>query len=111
MIVWSGWGILTPLIILVTSGFVTKALQALAIPKGVDLAVGLIVGGVINYIIGRALNAPVHDRNLVDPKTGQVVILRRSNTFFFLPMQIWSYIAWAFAIFIGGGVIIKLFNS
>ncbi|MFC0406761.1 hypothetical protein [Roseomonas elaeocarpi] len=93
MVIWSGWGILTVVIVALVGGSVTAILANLAGPgssaAGYALAVGLLVSAVVNWFVGQRLNA-APGRELVDPATGQRVTLRRRHSLFFVPMQWWS---------------------
>lgn len=92
MIVWSGLGFLTAIIVLACLVGVEHATeswfndpryyQANGWPK----LAGLLVSAVIVWFVGNYLNRR-GDRILVDPKTGEQVVLDARHTFFFIPMQ------------------------
>jgi hypothetical protein len=102
-IVWSGWGILV----------VAFAGAALVLGLVLDQAVGfraahpwltglaelLAAAGV--WFVGVRLNVG-RDRTLVDPASGEQVVLRRRHTLFWIPMQYWAVLvaAGAVALFI-----------
>jgi hypothetical protein len=103
IIIWSGWGILV----------VVFAGAALVVGLVLDQAVGfraahpwltglaelLAAAGV--WYVGVRLNT-ANDRTLLDPATGEQVVLRRRHTFFWIPMQYWAVLvaAGAVALFI-----------
>jgi len=52
-------------------------------------AISLVTGAAANWFIGRRLNGG-EGRVLVDPRTGEQVVLKRSHDFFFIKMEYWS---------------------
>lgn len=94
-IVWSGWGALTILIVMVVAIVVGAILQlifnAIGYPQLAFLAfsVGLFSAAAANWFIGKRLNN-TPGRELVDPKTGQRVLLTRRHKLFWIEMQYWS---------------------
>ncbi len=95
LIVWSGYGFLAFLLPLVT----VFATTALANAKGGPLystlhhwpaAVGVLLGAVLVYLASLKLTAT--GRTLVDPATGQAVVLRKRHTLFWIPLQFWAII-------------------
>lgn len=88
MIIWSGWGILVPLIVVPVAGF--AAIAGGDDHAGTGLAIGLILSAVIVWIVGKKFNGKP-DRTLMDPKTGQEVVVRATrHSLFFIPMQWWA---------------------
>lgn len=89
MIIWSGWGALSVLIAgvaLVLSVLVDPALARFGIPTPTGVVALWLSAAALNWIVGTRLNARP-DRELVDPRTGQTVILRARHTLFRIPMQ------------------------
>lgn len=95
MIIWSGYGIL------VVPVFLASLLGSMVVTSlitGSDeygrlhnwpSGIGLILGGIVCWFLGRWLRDR-GARALVDPKTGQQVIVRRGRSFFFIPMEVWG---------------------
>lgn len=90
MIIWQGFGFLGALIPIgcyVLSAFLVRAVA------GADYltvhswpgAFGTLVGAGLVWLIGEKLNGP--GRSLLDPQTGQTVVLRKRHTLFFIPLQ------------------------
>jgi len=52
-------------------------------------AVSLFVSAVPSWVVGRSIQNR-NARVLVDPKTGEEVVLRESHTLFFVPMMWWA---------------------
>lgn len=92
MIVWSGWGVLTALFAVggVAVGILIETvLRSVGLPAQSGLVLGWLIAAIVNWLVGTRLNnGPV--RELVDPRTGQRVILRRRHTLFWIPMQYYS---------------------
>ena len=89
MIIWSGWGVLSVLIAgvaLVLSVLVDPALARIGIPTPTGVVAVWLAAAALNWVIGTRLNVRP-DRELVDPRTGQTVILRARHTLFWIPMQ------------------------
>lgn len=94
MIIWQGWGILTVAIIggIVMLG--TVLLQAMGLrPPATGLQwtviLPLLAAAAANWWIGLRMNS-TPGRELVDPRTGERLILRRRHSLFWIPMQYWS---------------------
>ncbi|QPF92589.1 hypothetical protein [Bradyrhizobium commune] len=90
MILWSGLGILTVLFAL-GGAMLGSALHGLipALSDQVGVAIGLLAAAAVNWWVGFRLNSRP-GRELIDPKTGGRVMLRRRHTLFWLPMQYYS---------------------
>jgi hypothetical protein len=99
MILWSGWGILTVLIALAGAAL-GGALHGVipALSDHVAIAIGLLAAAVVNWWVGIRLNNRP-GRELIDPKTGGRVILKRRHTLFWLPMQYYSVLIAFIALF------------
>ena len=89
MLIWSGGGILVPLIgiVVVGAGIVVGGAT-------LGFGLGLLAAGGVIWIAGTRLNDKP-DQHLIDPETEELVRLRRRNahTFFFVPMQWWGPVA------------------
>jgi hypothetical protein len=101
-IVWSGYGFLVAVVVFgfsLAANFITNS--ATGSGKYWDahkwpFAVSLLMAGVTCLLVGgifRNKNA----RILIDPETGENVVLRVSHTFFFVPMIWWGPILIAIA--------------
>ncbi|MEJ7713448.1 MAG: hypothetical protein WKF84_27295 [Pyrinomonadaceae bacterium] len=103
MIIWSGWGILVPVIVFLTS----LAMEMLAESiwrddtayqnQAAPFALSLLISAVIVWFVGRYLNNRP-GRVLFDKETGEEVTLRSRAAFFFIPMQYWAPILFSFAV-------------
>jgi hypothetical protein len=116
-IVWSGWGALTILIVGVVSIVVGVVFDlvfaALGYPKLIVFAgsIGLLAGAAANWYVGKRLNSKP-GRELVDPATGERVVLTRRHKLFWIQMEYWSipvallgigFMALTIFVLIGGG--------
>ena len=95
MIIWSGWGILVPVIVAVAFVICALALGGL-LPEAYGAAVGVAVAGVVSgvalWFVARALDGR-EGRFMIDEKTGQRVELRKTaGSFFFIPTRFWAFI-------------------
>ncbi|UHC19880.1 hypothetical protein LRS73_33320 (plasmid) [Methylobacterium currus] len=92
MIIWSGWGMLSALIAaagLFGSVLLDPALARIGIPTPTGVVLVWAAAAAFNWWLGTRLNHRP-GRELVDPRTGQTVILRRRHTLFWIPMQYYS---------------------
>jgi hypothetical protein len=90
---------------LVVAGLVVLAMIAATLvspagdPNSVTALMGafLVPTGIATWFIGKDLNRKA-TRQLVDPKTGEDVIVRDDHSAFFLPLEWWGPIMAAFGI-------------
>lgn len=90
MIVWSGWGILVVPLVVVTVGIFGFATGAAGLNEVGGIIAGFLVAAPLTWLLGQKLNGPDASRTLVDPETGEAVVLRRRHSLFFIPVQYWS---------------------
>ena len=90
MIVWSGLGFLGLLIPFVTA-FLAAFLANAALGPGYGamhmwpMAIGVLVGAGLVYLLSVRLDRP--GRLLIDPATGQRVVMKSRHTLFWIPLQ------------------------
>lgn len=92
MIIWSGWGMLSALIAgaaLVGGVLLDPALARVGIPTPTGVVLVWLIAALANWSLGKRLNQRP-GRELVDPRTGERVILRPRHTLFWIPMQYYS---------------------
>lgn len=96
MLIWRGWGILTILIISATWIVTFSVLRLLLSTMGqgswvvvISSSLALVAGAAANWMVGRRFNGKP-PRELVDPKTGENVLLVRRHELFFFKMEYWS---------------------
>lgn len=89
MIVWTGRGIFSVLILIpacIIGGlFFSK--------ENIDygIAIGLFLGGAFNWYFGKKWNNS-EGRTVIDEKTGQKFILKTKHTLFWIKMEYWGFI-------------------
>ena len=96
MIIWSGWGILS--VVFAVVGIVVGGIAGAA---GGALVGGVVGGGaaaVLNHFVAKALGT---GKIMIDPATNQQVMLKKSNSLFFIPMS------WFTVIFATAGILIR----
>ncbi|WP_281986616.1 hypothetical protein [Aquimarina aggregata] len=89
MIVWSGRGFLS-LIILV----IVYVVLLNFIPKeqgDYALVIGLFIAGIFSWIMGKKWNKP-EGRTVIDKSTGQEIILKPNHSLFWIKMEYWGII-------------------
>jgi len=98
MIIWKGLGILVPLLAILGSVAGSVAGSLLGHPS-LGAGLGLGAAAIGNWFIWKAINAKP-GRVLVDPQTGQQVILKSTHSLFFIPAGFWTWPMLLFAIFL-----------
>lgn len=95
-LVWKGWGFLTPVIMLaivvpsvIGAGELASAMGWVRDQELLGLALGLFTAAAANWFLGRYFNNRP-GRELLDPKTGETVVLRHRHDLFFVKMEYWS---------------------
>ncbi len=115
-LIWRGWGLLAVVVPAVLCGlsiFIVSAIAAAAKMNqaGQNLAAGIaiFIAGLISaylvWIWGRRLNSQP-GRTLIDPADGSSVVIRRSHSLFWIPMQWWAPIIALFCLMIGIALVI-----
>jgi hypothetical protein len=97
MIIWSGYGIVWVFLQLVASFLTTTAifsgLRGMLGNKPA-IMIALLLGAAVAYFAMQLMLKKFSDkgRTLMDPKTGQEVVLRRKDSLFFIPCRYWQVI-------------------
>jgi len=90
MVIWKGWGYLAALIpmagyVLMTHWIDARRGQGYSDAHGWAGGIGTILGAAAAWIVADKLEGP--GRTLVDPQTNEVIVLRRQDSLFFIPMK------------------------
>jgi hypothetical protein len=90
MLIWQGLGFLAAIIPIVCYVLFSKLITAtmgLAYTNSHSWpgALATLIGAGCVWLIGKKFSGP--ERSLVDPKTGQTVILKRKHTLFWIPIE------------------------
>src|SRR5215208_6698883 len=97
MIIWSGWGWLVPAVVFIVSLVVQVIAKA---ASGQDqiyqeqpwlFATSTLLAGVIVWFLARYFDKK-QGRVVIDKQTGQEMLLKSSDSFFFVPMRFWVFI-------------------
>jgi hypothetical protein len=94
MIIWSGAGILVPVIFaadLAIFAFVNTHVHLEGSLGWLPFCAILFLSAIGLWYLSKALDKG-SSRELFDPKTGEKVILKKRHTFFFIPMKAWAVI-------------------
>jgi len=103
MIIWTGLGILIPLVAIFGVVAGTFILSAFGFP-GAGPGIGLGLAALGNWGLWKLIY-PKQPKILVDPATGQQVVIKPNHGLFFIPAKAWTWILAALAvpaIFMGG---------
>jgi hypothetical protein len=90
MIIWNGAGIMVLIVAVI--------FWAIGLAVGGDKhgmlggGIGLLISSVALWYLGRNMNNPINDRVLIDPKTGQQVVVAERHSLMFIPVEWWSII-------------------
>jgi hypothetical protein len=92
MLIWRGWGIVVAGIVIVA--FVLGVLAASALHLGRNessllAAVSLIPAGIATWYVGKRMNRTAR-KELIDPATGQTVVVNNPHDFFFIKVEWWG---------------------
>ncbi len=95
MIYWSKYGFLV-IVLFVLAIIIDNIVTELTGQTG--NAVGFYLSAIICWFLGRRLNDSSCCKLLVDPETGEQVVLKNYSTFMFIKMQWWALAFLAFGI-------------
>lgn len=89
MIIWRGLGILVPFIAILGAVVGTVLTSAVGHPDA-GLGVGLGLAAVGNWFLWSQLTAR-QSKVMVDPQTGQQVMVKPKHSLFFVPAVVWTW--------------------
>ena len=108
MLIWQGKGILAFPPAILFGAFATLTMEVTPLETRPSWGVGLMLGGVTAALLlwwfDRWLERRNPPRTVVDQQTGQQHILKRRDTFFFVPLRFFPYVYGAAAV--GGAVLL-----
>ena len=97
MIVWSGRGFLSIIVLFVTLFLCVSIFPTENVDYG--FIITAFVTGIFSWYFGKKWNTK-NERIVVDEKTGQRLKIKNNHTLFWIPMQYWGIIFSAFGIII-----------
>ena len=97
MIVWSGRGFLSIIVLLVTLFICVSIISTENADYG--FIITAFVTGIFSWYFGKKWNTQ-NERIVIDEKTGQRLKIKNNHTLFWIPMQYWGIIFSAFGIII-----------
>ena len=96
MIIWSGFGFLVAVFVMASSLLCNLLFDA-GFGAGYyaahhwTLGAAMLLAGVLCALAARPLRNR-GSRTLTDEQTGELIVLRRSDTLFFIPMHAWAFV-------------------
>jgi hypothetical protein len=103
VIIWHGWGIVVVgigLLAALAAGALGEAMNVDNAGTTALLGASLIPAGILTWFVGKRMNRG-GDRTLLDPATGEQVVLRNRHSLFFIPVEWWGPI-----MIVGGAVLL-----
>ncbi|SNY90616.1 hypothetical protein SAMN04515647_0787 [Cohaesibacter sp. ES.047] len=92
--IWRGWGILLPLGVFLGAFIGMLVATSVLGPQSNALmpAIVTIFGTVGAYVVMRLLARTDKGRVVIDKESGEEVLLKRGDNFFFIPLRFWFYL-------------------
>ncbi|MEO1083704.1 MAG: hypothetical protein AAFY88_05635 [Acidobacteriota bacterium] len=93
MIIWSGFGFLTLLILALSMIFMQVGVEAIWGEEAYKTlpwaqTAGIVLGGLVTFVLGSWLNRET--RIVLDEASGDGLTIQDSNTLFFIKMEYWG---------------------
>jgi len=110
MIIWRGWGIIAPLILILVMVILIPLSDFIGINEDIAIGISLLISGLLIYLVGKQMNQG-ENRTLQDSQTREEVIFSTKNqhTLFFIPIQYWGIILCVISFFFTFSVLLTLF--
>ncbi len=92
ILVWRGWGIVVvgiAILWLCVAIVLGEAIHADKAGNAAIFGLCLVPAGVMTWFVGRRMNRDA-TRILLDPATGEQVVVRRDHSLFFVPVEWWG---------------------
>lgn len=100
MLIWRGWGIIVKFAFIASVVVSILLRQAGLLTAKQVLVMSFLLTGALCWLFGGWLEkrAQRNSRDIIDVQRGQVISRREHHDFFFVPVRLWAYIAWALAL-------------
>lgn len=96
MIIWSGWGFLVAIIVIINT-LLGKAIFGSITGDATyfqdhswPMAVMFIISGVMSWYLGKYINKP-DGKVYIDTETGEKVMFNKKHSLFFIKMEYWEW--------------------
>ena len=88
MVIWSGKGVLSVVVLLVALLITTVAL-----PDNFNIALGIacMIAAIFSWYFGRKWNS-AEGKAVIDKETGEEILLKRKHSMFWISMEYWGVI-------------------
>ena len=103
MIIWSGWGFLVAIIVIINT-LLGKAIFGSITGDATyfqnhscPMAVMFIISGVMSWYLGKYINKP-DGKVYIDAETGEKVMFNKKHSLFFIKMEYWGPILGVIAV-------------
>ena len=103
IIVWSGAGILVPMLAFITL-FITQLMtdsvfgEGFYTAHGIPKLLGFWIAAALTWLLATAL-AKQKGTPYYDKRTGQLVMIKKRHSLFWIPVEYWAYLLVGFGIF------------
>jgi hypothetical protein len=102
MIIWTGWGILVPVVFFAVTILFQMLVDGILGPDTYSQAkhfqfFGTSAAALAVWLAGKRMNTKT-ERRVIDKETGEEMVLKSNHSFFFIPMQYWGFIIFALAV-------------
>ena len=91
-LIWQGLGAVVAFGAVVLGMVVLGGTAAMGVPDTLAFLLAFGVTGTLLWKVGRLINDPALDQELIHPETGETVLLRQRHTLFWIPVQ-WYAVA------------------
>ncbi len=91
-LVWRGYGILVPIVVIVAFFALVLINQSLGLPDALIIFLTGLLPGAFLWWFGRKVNDPSKDRIVQDVATGEMVRLKSRHDFFWIKIEHWAVV-------------------
>lgn len=91
-IVWRGYGIVVPLVVVAAFFLLIIISESLGLPATLMFVLNGLLPGAFLWWFGRKVNDPSKDQLLQDVQTGEMVRLTKRHDFFWIKIEHWAIV-------------------
>ena len=96
MVIWTGWGLLVLVFVVIGAGTGELLANLAQTDQNWPMGIGTLLAAGMNYSAAKMLES--EGEILIDPETGEEVLLKSSHSLFFIPIKYWTYVFGALAV-------------